>query len=51
VAVQFLVFREPVKKHGLGVASGLDIGDAAEAIPFRKLIFSAAPAPGFTHGG
>jgi Transposase len=51
VAVSFLVIREPVKKHGPGVACGLDIGDAIKAIPFRKLIFAAAPAPGFTHGG
>jgi hypothetical protein len=51
VAARFLVFRKPVKKHGPGVASGLDIGDAVAAIPFRKVIFSAAPASGFTHGG
>ena len=51
MAVSFLVIREPVKKHGPGVACGLDSGDAVEAIPFRKLIFAATPAPGFTHGG
>jgi hypothetical protein len=51
VAASFLVFCEPVKKHGPGAACGLDIGDAVKAIPFRKLIFTAAPAPGFTHGG
>ena len=28
MAVHFLVFCEPVKKHGLGVARGLDSGDA-----------------------
>jgi hypothetical protein len=43
-----LVFREPVKKHGLGAACGLDIGDVVKTIPFRKLIFSAAPAFGFS---
>jgi len=48
----FLVFREPVKKHGPGAACELDSGDVAiMTIPFRKLIFRAAPALGFTHGG
>jgi hypothetical protein len=28
MSVHFLVFCEPVKKHGLGVARGLDSGDA-----------------------
>ena len=51
MAVDFLVFCEPVKKHGPGVACGLDSGDVVTTIPFRKLIFRAAPALGFTNGG
>ena len=47
----FLVFREPVKKHGPWAACWLDSGDVVMTIPFRKLMFRAAPALGFTHGG
>ncbi len=38
MAVRFLVTREPVKKHGLGVDRVLDSGDVNTAIPVRKVM-------------